>query len=332
VRLWLPDVQASRERMLCGMPLSTAWALTACVGAGVLSAATFVLTPDLHADALLSAADDHAPTLLVARSATYTALVDDPGVAKGVAKRGLSSLRICLAVGEPLSVDVAARFESLTGSKLREAYGLAEAGSFTHANPVYGMVKSSSIGLPLTDTVCIVVDRHEPTRLVEPGQPGELAIHGPQVMRSYWRRASETATVLRDGWLLTGDVVEVDEDGYFHLVDQKRDVIDVSGRRVSPRDVEAVLVRHPKVAKAAVAGIPEFTGGEMLKAYLVLTDGETATTGEIDEFCRAELAPHQVPKRYEFRAFLPHTPPGKPMRDALVAEELGGSGLQDMGL
>ncbi|MGH8906312.1 MAG: AMP-binding protein [Egibacteraceae bacterium] len=318
MRLWIPDIQAGRERILCPVPFSSAWALVACLGVGTLSAATFVLVSQFDRDLVRKTIDGQQPSLCVATPAMFAELVEG----SGTARFDLSSLRVSLSCGEPLPREVVDRFEELTGGKLRETYGLTEAGPFTHASPVYGMVKSGSVGLPLTDTVCAVIDRRDPTRRVAPGQPGELAVHGPQVMRGYVGGVSEAPPVLKDGWLLTGDIVVVDEDGYFHFVDQKREVIRAGDAEVCPADVEAVLARHPKVAKAVVVGIPDFTGGEMVKAYLVLHDGEIATAGEIAEFCRQELAPHQLPQRYEFRAFLPQTPPGKPMREALIADEL----------
>ncbi len=317
-RLWIPDIQSGRERVLCLVPFSSAWGLTGSLGVGMLSGVTFTLVPEFDRGAVLKIIDGQQPSLCVATPSMLAELVEGPDVSKF----DLSSLRVCQSVGGPLSPDLIDLVEELTGGKLRETYGLVEAGPFTHANPIYGMSKSGSIGLPMPDTICLVVDQHEPSRPVPPGQPGELAIHGPQVMSGYVNRASDTAVALRDGWLLTGDIVVVDEDGYYHLVDQKHEVISRAGRDVHPRDVEAVLAGHPKVARVVVAGIPEFAGGEMLKAYVVLQPGEIATSGEIDDFCRAQLAPYQVPERYEFRAFLPSAPPGRPMREALIAEEL----------
>ncbi len=317
-RLWIPDIQSGRERILCLVPFSSAWGFTGSLGVGMLSGVTFILVPEFDRGAVLKIIDGQQPSLCTATPSMLAELVEGPDISKF----DLSSLRACQSVGGPLSSDLVDLVEELTGGKLRETYGLVEAGPFTHANPIYGMSKSGSIGLPMPDTVCLVVDQHEPSRPVAPGQPGELAIHGPQVMSGYVNRASDTAVALRDGWLLTGDIVVVDEDGYYHLVDQKHEVISRAGRDVYPRDVEAVLARHPKVARAVVAGIPEFAGGEMLKAYVVLHPGEIATSGEIDDFCRAQLAPYQVPERYEFRAFLPSAPPGRPMREALIGEEL----------
>ncbi|MGH8885801.1 MAG: AMP-binding protein [Egibacteraceae bacterium] len=317
-RLWIPDVQAGRERLLCAVPFSDAFGFTMCVTAGVLSAGTFVIVPKTDAQTVVQAIETQRPTLFPAHPSLYQEIVhctDAP-------RRDLSSLRACLSGGGALAPIVAVRFEELTGGKVRSSYGLAEAGPLTHANPMYGPAKPGSIGLPVTDTVCAVMDRRNPTQLVRPGQEGELAVSGPQVMKGYCNRPSETTAVLRDRWLLTGDIVVMDEDGYFHLVERRQDAIKACGVQVVPRAVEAVLSRHPKVAKAAVAGIPELRGGEVVKAYIVLREGQTATVDEMDDYCRRELAVHEVPQRYEFRAFLPQTPPGRPMREALIAEEL----------
>jgi long-chain acyl-CoA synthetase len=316
-RLWIPDVQAGRERILCPVPFSTAWGLVGCLGVGTLSAATLVLT-EFDGELVRRAIDQQQPSLCMATAAMYTELADAPDAADF----DLSSLRVCLSHGEPLPTDVVDRVEELTGGKLRECWGPPEAGPFALANPVYGMAKSGSIGLPVTDTVCAVIDERDPSRPVPPGRRGELAIHGPQVFSGYWARASDTAAVLSGGWLLTGEDVVIDEAGYFHLVDPSPDVIRTGGGDVHPCDVEAVLLGHPKIAEAVVAGIPGFSGGELLKAYLVLERGQSATSAEIDGFCRSRLAPYQVPRRYEFRAFLPHTLPGAPMREALIAEEI----------
>jgi long-chain acyl-CoA synthetase len=316
-RLWIPDVQAGRERILCTVPFADAFGFTMCVTVGALSAGTFVLLPKADPQTVLQAITEQHPTLFPASTSLYQEIIYDTDVRR----HDLSSLRACLADG-PLAPHVVTRFEQLTSGKVRSSYGMTEAGPLTHANPMYGLERPGSIGLPVTDTVCAVVDHTNPGRLVGPGQEGELAICGPQVMKGYWNRPSDTKAVLRDGWLLTGDIVEMDEEGYFHLVDRKQGMTTACGLQVVPQVVEAVLSRHPKISKAVVAGIPELRGGELVKAYIVLKETGTATVDEIDDYCRRELAPHEVPQRYEFRAFLPQTPPGKPMREALIAEEL----------
>jgi long-chain acyl-CoA synthetase len=316
-RLWMPDIQAGRENLLCVMPFFHAYGLTLCLSVGVLSAATLTLLPRFDRDLVLKTIDRRKPTLFPGVPTVYVAINGAPNLRK----HDLSSIRACLSGAAPLPVEVAKQFEAVTGGKLREGYGLTESSPLTHANPIYGKAKQGSIGLPVTDTICTLRDLEDPTKPAEPGEPGELAITGPQIMKGYWNRPEETAQVLRDGWLLTGDVAKVDEEGYFSIVDRKKDMIIAGGYNIYPRDIEEVLYRHPKVAKAVVAGIPDEYRGETVKAYLVLKEGERATEAEIDGFLREHLAPYKVPQRYEFRDDLPETVVGKVLRRILVEEE-----------
>jgi long-chain acyl-CoA synthetase len=240
---------------------------------------------------------------------------------QGVRRYDLSSIRICISGAGPLHAEVQERFETLTGGKVVEGFGLSEASPVTHVNPIFGARKKGTIGLPLADTEARIVDL-ETGRDLPVGQAGELIIRGPQVMAGYWRRPEETAAVLKDGWLYTGDVATMDADGYFAIVDRKKDMIKTKGENVYPRDVEEALYRHPKIKDAVVVGIPERFSGEMIKAYVVLKDGETATEREIMDFCARELATFKVPKVVEFRSELPKTIVGKVLRRVLVEEEL----------
>jgi long-chain acyl-CoA synthetase len=234
----------------------------------------------------------------------------------------LSSIRACISGAGPLHLEVQERFESLTGGKIVEGYGLTEASPVTHANPVHGKRKKGSIGLPFPDTDAKVVDLETGERELPVGETGELAIRGPQVMKGYWNRSEkENREMLRDGWLYTGDITRMDEDGFFYIVDRKKDMIKTRGENVYPREVEEVLYRHPKVKEAVVAGIPESFSVEVIKAYVVLKEGEQATEEEIQEFCRRELARFKVPKYVEFRKDLPKTIVGKVLRRILVEEE-----------
>jgi long-chain acyl-CoA synthetase len=217
-------------------------------------------------------------------------------------------------------VEVQRRFEELTGARLIEGYGLTEASPVTHSNPVTGRRKLGSIGLPLPDTEGRIVDL-ETFEALEPGQEGELVVRGPQVMKGYWNRPEETAATIRDGWLMTGDVGKMDEEGYFYIVDRKKDMIDASGFKVLPREVEEVLYLHPAVREAAVAGVSDAYRGETVKAYIVLKEDHQATVDEITSFCRKHLAPFKVPKQIEFRDDLPKTMVGKILRRVLVEEE-----------
>jgi long-chain acyl-CoA synthetase len=321
-RLWMPDVQAGRENVLCVMPFFHAYGLTLCLSVGVLSAATLTLLPRFDRDLVLKTIDRRKPTLFPGVPTVYVAINGAPNLRK----HDLSSIRASLSGAAPLPVEVARQFEAATGGKLREGYGLTESSPLTHANPIYGKAKLGSIGLPVTDTICTLRDLDDPTKPAAPGEPGELAISGPQIMKGYWNRPEETAEVLRDGWLLTGDVAQIDEEGYFSIIDRKKDMIIAGGFNIYPRDIEEVLYRHPKVAKAVVAGIPDEYRGETVKAYLVLKEGERATESEIDGFLREHLAPYKVPQRYEFRDDLPESVVGKVLRRILVEEEQVRSG------
>jgi long-chain acyl-CoA synthetase len=316
-RLWMPDIQAGRENILGVMPLFHSYGLTTVLTLGVLSAATLTLLPRFDRDQVLKTIARQKPTLFPGVPTIYVALNSAPDVRK----HDLSSIRACLSGAAPLPVEVATAFEQLTGGKLREGYGLTEAGPITHANPIYGKAKKGSIGLPVPDTACRLVDLDDPNTRAPDGEAGELAVAGPQVMKGYWNRPDETAQVLRDGWLLTGDVARMDEEGYFSIIDRKKDVIITGGYTVYPRDVEEALYAHPKVEQAVVAGVPDAYRGESVKAYLVLKEGETAGDEELDAFCRERLAAYKVPRAYEFRDGLPETVIGKVLRRELVAEE-----------
>jgi long-chain acyl-CoA synthetase len=240
-------------------------------------------------------------------------------------KYDLRSIKTCLSGAAPLPQAVAEKFEAITGgARLREGYGLTETSPVSHANPIYGRAKPGTIGLPLPDTDCRIVDLVDPDREMPQGESGELAIMGPQVMMGYWNRPEETAAMIRDGWLYTGDIARMDEEGYFQIVDRKKDMILVSGFNVYPAEVEEVLFRHPKVLKVCVAGVPDATTGEAVKAYVVLREGETATPEEIVAGTRDPeqgLTGYRVPKQIEFRESLPETLVGKVLRRVLVEEE-----------
>jgi len=237
-------------------------------------------------------------------------------------KYDLSSLKVAISGAGPLMHEVQEQFERLTQARIVEGYGLSEASPVTHANPIFGKRKISSIGLPWPDTEARIVDIESGKRTLQVGEIGELVIRGPQVMKGYWNKPEETAYALRSGWLYTGDIARMDEDGYFTIVDRIKDMIKTAGENVYPREVEEVLFTHPKVKEAVVVGIPQEFLGEEIKAYVVLKEGETATAEEIIKFCREQLSKFKVPKAVEFRDQLPKTLVGKVMRRILRDEEL----------
>src|SRR5205809_71816 len=234
---------------------------------------------------------------------------------------GLRSIRACISGAAPVPNEVRKQFEAATGGRLVEGYGLTEASPVTHCNPLKGVVKEC-IGIPFPDTDARVVDPDDPSRELAQGDVGELAVRGPQVMKGYWHQPEETATVLRDGWLLTGDLARMDEDGYFYIVDRKKDMILCSGYNVYPREVEEVLFMHPAVGEAAAIGVPDPYRGETVKAFVVLKAGKTATEADIIAFCKERLAPFKVPKAVEFATALPLTLVGKVLRRQLREQEL----------
>lgn len=316
-RLWMPDVQAGRERMLAALPFFHSYGLTLAMLTGVLAAGTLVLLPRFDVEETLATIDRERPTLFPGVPTMYRDLAAHPTVGK----HDLGSIRACVSGGAPLPPEVAQDFERLTGgARLREGYGLTEAGPLTHANPIYGRHEPGSIGLPVTDTVACVVDPREPGRALEPGEPGELAIFGPQVMVGYWKQAEETAAVLRDGWLLTGDVAVQDEAGTFRIVDRLKDLVIVGGVNVYPREVEEALLSHPGVRQAAVIGVPDERDGERVKAFVLLRPRSSASSAELLEHCRQRLLPEQVPVELLIRDTLPENLLGKVLRRDLRSE------------
>ena len=246
----------------------------------------------------------------------YTAINNHPDVKK----YALGTIKLCLSGAAPLPLEVQETFERITGGKLVEGFGMTECSPVATCNPLFGLRKAGSIGLPVPDTDAKIVDL-ETGATLGVGKEGELAVKGPQVMLGYWNRPDETAQTIHDGWLHTGDIAKMDEDGYFYIVDRKKDMISASGLKVLPREVEEVLFLHPKVQEAVVAGIPDPYRGETVKAYVVLKSGLNATTDELTKFCKLHLASFKVPTQIEFRVELPKTLVGKVLRRVLVEEE-----------
>ena len=237
-------------------------------------------------------------------------------------KYDLTSIKAAISGAGPLMREVQDRFEHLTKARIVEGYGLSEASPVTHANPIFGKRRTGSIGLPWPDMDARIVDLETGEKELPVGEAGELVVKGPQVMKGYWNKPQETAQALRGGWLHTGDIAKMDEDGYFSIVDRIKDMIKTVGENVYPREVEEVLFTHPKVKDAVVVGLPQEFLGEKIKAYIVLKEGETATAAEIIQFCREQLSKFKVPKEVEFRTELPKTLVGKVLRRVLRDEEM----------
>jgi long-chain acyl-CoA synthetase len=325
-RAWVPDFMEGQEVFLGVIPFFHVYGLSTCQHLAIMTGSALVLLPRFEVDEVLRAIHTHQVTVFSGIPAMFMKISDHPKVGR----YDLSSLRVCLSGASPLHAEVRNRFELLTGVKISEGYGLTEAGPVTHCNPVYGDRPHGSIGLPFPDTEVRIVDpiSGDPAAL---GQPGELAVRGPQVMQGYWQKTEETRAVLRDGWLYTGDMVQQDGSGFFFLVDRKKDMIKSRGENVYPREVEEVLFRHPAVQDAVVVGIPDRLLGEAVKAYIVLRDQHAVTQQELMTHCRASLASYKVPTSVAFRPELPRTLVGKVLRRALREQEMAEQTLADNG-
>lgn len=312
----LYKVRRGRERILGALPLFHVYGMTTVMNKGISIAAEIILVPKYDVKQIFDMIDKVRPTLFPGAPTMYIALINH----SELQKHDLSCIEVCVSGSAPLPAEVQHKFEELTGGKLVEGYGLTEASPVTHSNPIWGKRVAGSIGLPWPDTDCRIVDSSTGEAL-PPGEVGELAVKGPQVMKGYWNRPEETAAVLQDGWLLTGDVGYMDEDGYFYIVDRKKDMIIAGGYNIYPREVEEVLFEHPAVQEAAVIGVPDPYRGETVKAFVVFKQGKQASEDELEKHCRNRLAAYKIPRQYEFRSELPKTMVGKVLRRQLQEED-----------
>lgn len=316
---WMYRTEPGKEKTLGVLPFFHVYGMTVVMNYSVYMAATMILLPKFDAGQVLKTIAEEKPTLFPGAPTMYVALINHPDIEK----YDLSSIKACLSGSAPLPVEVQERFEELTGGRLVEGYGLTEASPVTHANPIWARRKTGRIGLPWPDTECRIVNP-ETGEEVKQGEVGELQVRGPQVMKGYWNRPEETEKVLKDGWLSTGDMAFMDEEGYFAIMDRKKDVIIASGFNIYPREVEEVLYEHPAIQEAAVVGVPDPYRGETVKAFIVLKEGKKVTEEELNAYCRERLAAYKVPRCYEFRSELPKTTVGKVLRRVLVEEEKEG--------
>ena len=317
VRAWLWQFRDQQEMFLCVLPFFHSYGMTTALHLAPLLASTMLLLPRFDLNEVVARIGKHRPTVFCGVPSMYNAINHHPKASRET----VGSIRLCVSGGSGLPEEVQKRFEALTGAALVEGYGLSEASPVTHVNPVAGLRKIGSIGLPLPDTDAKVVDP-ETREPLPTGREGELAVRGPQVMQRYWNMPEETAAVLHGGWLLTGDIAVMDDDGYFRIVDRKKDLIISAGMNIYPREVEEVLHQHPKVMEAAVVGIPNKVRDEVVKAFIVARPGETITRSELLEFCRDKLSRYKLPREIEVRESLPKSIVGKVLKRVLRDEEL----------
>lgn len=314
-REWCSAMQDGEERFMGVLPFSAIYFLNCVLNMGIHIGATLVLVPRFNTDVVLRLIAKTRPTFFPGVPTHFAAFNNHPDLKK----YDLSSVNYWTSGGAPLPMDVLERFEHLTGKRLIEGYGLAEAAP-THFNTLRGRRKVGSIGMPVSDTRAKVVDLEDGERELGIHEVGELIINGPQVMKGYWNRSEETQLILRDGWLHTGDVAEMDEDGFFYIINRKKDMIISGGYNIYPREVEAVLHRHPKIKEAIIVGLPDDYYGEIVKAYVFCKGDRLLFEDEIIDFCLNKLASFKIPKVFEIRKLPRSDLRGAELRHFLIKE------------
>jgi long-chain acyl-CoA synthetase len=316
---WIKGALAE-ETFLTALPLFHIYGMTTSMNVPISLAAKMVLLPRFDPNAALECIQKQRVTVFCGVPTMYSVLLANPALSEF----DLTSIRVCISGASSLPPQVQKRFMEITGGFLAEGYGLTEASPVTHCTPVdrtMKTVKVGSIGLPLPDTDARIVDVETSEKVLKPGETGELAVRGPQVMKGYWKRPEETALVLRNGWLYTGDIGKMDQDGYFYITDRKKDLIKYRDYSVYPREIEDVLYEHPAVRLCAVVGKPDPTAGEIPKAFVVLKEGAKATENEVVSFVNEKVAPYKAIREIEFRKELPISSVGKVLRRVLHEEE-----------
>lgn len=313
-----PEFNIGEDRVLTVIPLFHVYGMTSCMNLSIYTAAANIMLPRFEIQEVLETIKREQPTTFPGVPTMYIAITNHPEAHK----YGVDSIRRCNSGSAPMPVESMREFEQKTGAMLLEGYGLSETSPTTHCNPIFGERKPGSVGIGIPSTDYKIVDLETGTKEMPIGETGEIIIKGPQVMKGYWNMPEETEHTLRDGWLYTGDIGKMDEDGYLYIVDRKKDMIIASGYNVYPRDVEEVIYEHPAVQEAVVVGVPDAYRGETVKAVIVLKEGHSVSEEEMIEYCKQNLAAYKAPKIVEFRDELPKTAVGKILRRAIRDEEI----------
>ncbi len=325
LRAWFPIFRDGKEVVMGCLPFFHVFGLTCSLNIGIFYAFTDILIPLPNPKNILEAVSQYQATFIPALPILYTGMINDPNLSK----YNLTSLKGCFSGGAPLALEIMKTFEKLTGGQICEGYGLTECSPVSHVNPFGGKTKIGTIGLPLPDTDVKLVDVDDfGSEITTPGERGELCIKGPQVMKGYVNLEQETRATLRDGWLLTGDIAVMDTDGYFSIVDRKKEIIVSSGEKIFPRDIDEVLFAHPRIREACALGVPDRDLGQIVKAYVVVKKGETLTASDVIHHCEKCLPRENVPKLVEFLQELPRSQVGKVLRKELKRMHLVHSSLE----
>jgi long-chain acyl-CoA synthetase len=321
---WMRNLETGNETVLMAIPLFHVYGMVVGMLFAISSGASLVMVPNPRdMPDLLSNIKKFRPSVFPGIPMLYNAINNNPDVKAG--KYDLGSIKACISGSAPLMRDTKERFEAHSGGKVAEGYGLSEAPTATHCNPLLGVNITGSIGIPFPDVDAKIISLDDGETEMKVGEIGELVIHGPQVMKGYHNMPKETANALRklkDGrvWLFTGDIARMDENGYFYIVDRKKELMKPGGEQVWPREVEEVIAANPKVLDVGVAGIPDSLRGEVVKAWIVLKPGETLSEEDVKEWCARSLAKYKIPRQVEFRTELPKTTVGKTLRRELVRQ------------
>lgn len=322
---WVTSAEMGKEVVMMAIPLYHVYGMVAGMNYGLASGATLVMVPDPRdLKDLLGNMHKYKTTIFPAVPALYNAINNNADVIAG--KYDLSAIKACISGSAPLLRETKETFEKLTGGFLFEGYGLSETPTATHCNPNLGVNKIGSIGLPFPDVDAKIVDLDDEVTELAMGEIGELIIKAPQVFKGYHNMPTETRNSLREGWLYTGDIARMDEQGYFYIVDRKKEMIKVGGFQVWPREVEEVLQDHPDIQDVGVAGVPDPKRGEIVKAWIVLTEGQSLEREELKTWAKERMAKYKIPSEIEFRDELPKTHVGKLLRRELVREHKEGPG------
>ncbi len=318
---WLTNMNIGQEVFLTAIPLYHVYGMVIGLNVGIAMGATIVLTPDARdVKKIINLAQKYQVTFFPGVPSMFQAINQQQDVISG--KVNLHSIKACISGSAPLHEETRISFERLTGAKLVEGYGLSEAPTATHCNPILGENRNGSIGLPLPDVDCRIVDMENENREVATGEIGELLIRSPQIMQGYINCSDETTAALKDGWLHTGDIAKTDQDGYFYIAGRLKELIKVNGLQVWPAEVEQVIMTYAGVIDTAAAGIPDEESGEAVKAWIVFEDEKQFQLRDFQEHCRKFLAAYKVPRQVEIVNALPKSPVGKTLRRELVKVHL----------
>ena len=320
---WFVSIKQGEETVLACLPYFHVFGMTVSMLWPVRIGAHIVLAPNPRdIPDLVKSITRHRVSIFPAVPALFIAINNFPDIEK----LDLSSVKACFSGSAPLPVDVMERFEKLTGGRITEGFGMTETSPVTHVNPLHGLRKAGSVGIPVPGTDAKVVDVETGEQELPIGQEGELCVRGPQIMAGYWNRPDETAKTLIDGWVHTGDLARVDEDGYTFIVGRKKDMILAGGYNVYPDEVDGVLISHPTVLESATIGVPDARCGERVKTFVVLKPGQSASPEELNAFLRTQLAAYKVPKDIEIIPELPKSAMMKILRRELRAREIKRAG------